>query len=863
MVKVRATLICTIFNEEKNIESFIKSIAKQTVIPNEIIIVDGGSKDNTDVVLKRLIEKYANKLKIIFLQKMGNRSIGRNEAIKNSSNEIILCTDSGNLLDKNWVKEITRPFSNKRVEVVAGYYKGIGKTAFEKCMIPYALVMKERINKNNFLPATRSMAFKKNIWKKVGEFNEKFSHNEDYDFANKLKSRNAKIVFTDKAIVSWFPRRNLKQAFVMFFRFAFGDGESGNLREKVLYIFLRYFLLFYLLFLDYLYKSKILSIIISLGVVAYLSWSIAKNTKYINDSKKYFLLPLIQLTSDIAVMVGTSLGVIKRVINLDFKAVFLHNKGLFFILIVYILTVLSSITWGIPNQNHPFLYHMDEWHQLQSVRFVFQYGSPNFQASANGPMFHFFLSGIYLSPFVLLKIVNPFTIKSAIDAINMQHLIFIILRLNTLLFGVLTLLTIYKTSKILKIKSMLPIVLLAFTPVWIMLSNNFKYDIALTFWLTFSIYCFLRYFKNPIIHNLVLLCIVSALTLSVKVTGIPLIGLIIVSFFLFSNNPFNRIKDLVIGLISYFLIVIFFGIPDIIFNGKSIYEYLYSNLTLTANLSNYVKTGYSTFSFIMLHNFPTIFGHPLFLLFCLSLIYFLKLIRESVINKEKIYKFYLIILLYFIIFIFSFYPIINLGPSANRVLVILPAMVLIIAISVSEFIKNLSGNKKILVIFILFICIFLQIFETYCWVLLKHTPAPQETSSSWVLKNIKPYTTIGLENIPLYQKEPDIVLKEFYNKQYKTNLKLKYNYQIVDYNTKNLPEVIIVSDVKLSEESERNTSKINLINKLNKENYKIITTFSPALNFYYFFGNTFNFVSSGLIAYPGDITIFKKNNMQN
>ena len=163
---MKTSLICTVFNEEKTIEQFINSVLSQTVLPDELIIVDGGSFDKTVEKIEDKKREFKNKFKIKLFIKKGNRSIGRNEAIKNSSNEIILSSDAGCIPDKNWVKNISSPFKNKEVEVVAGYYKGVGKGIFQRCLIPYVLVMEDKVDENDFLPATRSMAFKKSILKK-------------------------------------------------------------------------------------------------------------------------------------------------------------------------------------------------------------------------------------------------------------------------------------------------------------------------------------------------------------------------------------------------------------------------------------------------------------------------------------------------------------------------------------------------------------------------------------------------------------------------------------------------------------------------------------------------------------------------
>ena len=44
---VMTTLITTVLNEEETIGDFLKSLSSQTKLPDEIIIVDGGSTDKT------------------------------------------------------------------------------------------------------------------------------------------------------------------------------------------------------------------------------------------------------------------------------------------------------------------------------------------------------------------------------------------------------------------------------------------------------------------------------------------------------------------------------------------------------------------------------------------------------------------------------------------------------------------------------------------------------------------------------------------------------------------------------------------------------------------------------------------------
>jgi glycosyltransferase involved in cell wall biosynthesis len=306
---MKVTFVATVFNEEKNIKPLLESLFSQSKFPDEIIIVDGGSTDNTvsEISSFKFPESGSNaKIKLLF--KKGNISVGRNEAIKSANNEIIVCSDAGCILDKDWIKNIIKPFENKNVDVVAGYYKGNAKTIFQKCLVPYVLVMPDKADVNNFLPATRSMAFKKSIWKKMGEFDEKISYSEDYAFAKKLKKNKANIVFEKKAVVSWMPRDNFGSAFLMFYRFAKGDAESRILRPKVVLIFLRYLIGLFLIIFYITFKSQVILNILYLMLFLYILWSIIKNYKYVKKIGAILFLLLLQIESDIAVMLGTIRG---------------------------------------------------------------------------------------------------------------------------------------------------------------------------------------------------------------------------------------------------------------------------------------------------------------------------------------------------------------------------------------------------------------------------------------------------------------------------------------------------------------------------------------------------------------------------
>lgn len=302
------SLVITVFNEEKTIVPLLQSIRLQTKKPDEVIIVDGFSKDRTVEKIKEFKKRFDKKGTIRLIKKRSNRPVGRNLGIERARGRIIAITDAGCILHKNWLREIIRPFEDGAVDVVSGYYRSQDASPFERSVAAYTLVMPDRINPKNFLPSARSMAMRKSVWKRSGGFPKDFPLNEDYVFAHKLKKLGFKFSFTRKAIVYWKPRENIFKAFLMFYFFALGDSLAGIFRPKVILIFFRYVLVIWLLIISSSLSFYFMLQVISYILMVYIAWAVWKNYKYVKHSSAFLFLPLLQLTSDSAAILGTSVG---------------------------------------------------------------------------------------------------------------------------------------------------------------------------------------------------------------------------------------------------------------------------------------------------------------------------------------------------------------------------------------------------------------------------------------------------------------------------------------------------------------------------------------------------------------------------
>jgi len=292
---MKIAIIITVKNEAQAIEKLLESVISQTKQPDEIIIADAGSTDNT----KERIKQFQNKLpKLKLINVKGtNRSQGRNKAIALAKSEIIAVTDAGCTLKNDWLEKITRPILANRADSVAGFYLPESNSAFSRCTVPFVAVMPNQFNPKTYLPSSRSIAFTKTAWASAGKYPRNLNYCEDLIFAKNLKTKTTMIV-EPKALVYWQQNKNLFQFFHQISRYARGDIQARYWPHigKIATVYLRYLIL----------------IAFPLLIPLYLLFPIIKHAKYIPHPVCLVFLPLFQIATDLAVIHGSISGLIRK-----------------------------------------------------------------------------------------------------------------------------------------------------------------------------------------------------------------------------------------------------------------------------------------------------------------------------------------------------------------------------------------------------------------------------------------------------------------------------------------------------------------------------------------------------------------------
>ena len=223
------SLISTVKDEVKNVDILMNSILSQSALPNEIIIVDAGSKDGTYEKLNSW--KSALKNLTVIESKGCNRSEGRNLAIEKSTGDVVAVTDFGCKLFPNWLHEITSPIVNDGYDVTAGYYINEDESLLAAANSFFTHPALFEINENEFLPSTRSIAFKKECWKKIGGFNIRYIFGEDTLFSSTLRKSGFKVYFNKDAKVLWNSENRFFGMVRKMFSYSLWDGK-GSLNQR-------------------------------------------------------------------------------------------------------------------------------------------------------------------------------------------------------------------------------------------------------------------------------------------------------------------------------------------------------------------------------------------------------------------------------------------------------------------------------------------------------------------------------------------------------------------------------------------------------------------------------------------------------
>jgi glycosyltransferase involved in cell wall biosynthesis len=236
---LKLSLIIPVYNEEFHIENCLKAVEAQTVMPDEVIIVDNNCTDRTIELAKQF-----NFVKVIKEPKQG-RGHARAAGFSAAKYEIIGRIDADSVISPNWVERVKHNFSED--PDLAGV-TGLGYTDY----LPYLRFKSKIMSRayywfvhagfNTVTMWGANMALRAEYWKKVADkvYDNQLDVHEDQDVSLWIAGLGGKNIVDSKLLITtsgqtfrYLPK-TISYTF-MFLKTKKLHKQNGNLSSKQLH----------------------------------------------------------------------------------------------------------------------------------------------------------------------------------------------------------------------------------------------------------------------------------------------------------------------------------------------------------------------------------------------------------------------------------------------------------------------------------------------------------------------------------------------------------------------------------------------------------------------------------------------------
>ncbi|MFD3446618.1 glycosyltransferase family 2 protein [Microbacteriaceae bacterium 4G12] len=323
---VEVSIIIPVRNEERFIERCLDSILNNNYPMNkmEIIIIDGESSDST----VEKIEKYQQKFNTIklFMNPKKIAPIAMNIGIKNAEGKYIIRLDAHASYEKDYIKSCIDLLKKYNADNVGGCLetRPSSNTLIAKS-IALGLANKFGVGNSLFRTAQEERevdtvpfgAFKKEVFEKVGLYNELLVRNQDIELNGRILKSGGKIILSPKIKCAYYARGTLKGLYSQ----NYNNGKWNIYTTKIASyaLSIRHFIpLFFVVaillsLLALCVKPVIGFSIMALTLLPYFILALFFAYKVARNEKNYlyvFSMPIIFLTLHLSYGIGSIVGII-------------------------------------------------------------------------------------------------------------------------------------------------------------------------------------------------------------------------------------------------------------------------------------------------------------------------------------------------------------------------------------------------------------------------------------------------------------------------------------------------------------------------------------------------------------------------
>ena len=117
MNECKLSIIVPVYGVEKYIDKCLNSLVKQSLKEIEIIVVNDGTKDNSQKIIDKYVKEYPDKIKS-YIKENGGQGSARNYGLKKATGEYIGYVDSDDFVEKDMYKKLYNKAKKNNYDIV-------------------------------------------------------------------------------------------------------------------------------------------------------------------------------------------------------------------------------------------------------------------------------------------------------------------------------------------------------------------------------------------------------------------------------------------------------------------------------------------------------------------------------------------------------------------------------------------------------------------------------------------------------------------------------------------------------------------------------------------------------------------------
>jgi len=201
------SIVISLYNKEKHIQSTIESVLAQSFVDFEIVVVNDGSTDGSEAVVKSIDDERIR----FYSQENKGASAGRNAAISKATGTYIALLDADDLWEPNYLETIhtlIQSYPNEQVfatavtiETSGGKKPSVYSINSIQENATYVLNYFESSYINTLLTSSSTVVHN-SVFEKVGTYDTTIKSGQDTDLWIRI-GLNYKVVFINKSLATY------------------------------------------------------------------------------------------------------------------------------------------------------------------------------------------------------------------------------------------------------------------------------------------------------------------------------------------------------------------------------------------------------------------------------------------------------------------------------------------------------------------------------------------------------------------------------------------------------------------------------------------------------------------------------------